>query len=134
MSLTAETPTRVKDALDNARVAAQDLHRALSDAAAQRGGAIKADLETVPPKVKAIAASIAASLDAQSAAAKNSLGEAVTYLEATGTHVTDALKNSGAAALTSIQQAVADARASVQKISEAVAEKRSPASTMPIKK
>ena len=134
MSHTVESPTGVKDALDNARVAAQDLHRALSDAAAKRGGAIKADLEAVPPKVKAIAASIRASLDAQSAAAKNSLGDAVTYLEATGTHVADALKSSGDAALTSIQHAVADARASVQKISEAVAEKRSPASTMHIKK
>jgi hypothetical protein len=134
MSLTAETPTPVKDALENARVAAQDLHRALSDAAAKRGGAIKADLEAVPLKVKAIAASITASLDAQNAAAKNSLGEAVSYLEATGTHAADALKTSGHAALASIQHAVSDARASVQKISEAVAEKRSPASAMPIKK
>ena len=134
MSHTAESPTRVKDALDNARVAAQDLHRALSDAAGKSGGAVRADLEAVPPKVRAIAASIAASLDAQNAAAKTSLGEAATYLEATGAHVADALKSSGHAALTSIQHAVADARASVQKISEAVAEKRSPASATHITK
>ena len=134
MSHTAESPTRVKDALDNARVAAQDLHRALSDAAGKSGGAVRADLEAVPPKVKAIAASIAASLDAQNAAAKTSLGEAATYLEATGAHIADALNSSGHAALTSIQHAVADARASVQKISEAVAEKRSPASATHITK
>ena len=125
---TAAPNGKVKDALDNVRAAAQELHGALSDAATKRGGAIKADLEDIPFKAKAVADSIKGSLAAQNAATKKSLGEAVTYLEATGTLVTAALKSSGHAAESSIQRAMVDARNSVQKISEAVAEKRSAAS------
>ena len=62
-STTAAPHTRVKDALDHARAAAQELHGALSDAAAKRGGAIKADLEAIPHKARAIADSLKASLD-----------------------------------------------------------------------
>jgi hypothetical protein len=58
----------------------------------------------------------------------------VTYLEATATHAAEALKSSGHAAETSIQQAIADARASTQKISEGVAAKRSASSTLTLKK
>jgi hypothetical protein len=133
-STTAAPHTRVKDALDHARAAAQELHGALSDAAAKRGGAIKADLEAIPLKARAIADSLKASLDAQNAATKKSLREAVTYLEATATHAADALKSSGHAAETSVQQAIADARASAQKISEGVAAKRSASSTLTLKK
>jgi hypothetical protein len=129
---TEDSHSRVKDALDDVRSAAQELHGALSDAVAKRGGAIKGDLESVPLKAKAIADSIGSSLVAQDAATKRSLGEAVTYLEATAAHAADALKNSGHAAVTSVQQAIADARASAQKISEAVAAKRS--SSRPLKK
>jgi hypothetical protein len=50
----------------------------------KRGGAIKADLEVIPAKARAIVESLGHSLVVQNAAAKKSLGEAVTYLEATG--------------------------------------------------
>lgn len=127
-STTAAPHARVKDALDHTRTAAQELHGALSDAAAKRGGAIKSDIEAIPLKAKAIADSLRSSLGAQSAATKRSLSEAMTYLEATGTHATEAIKSSGQTAERSIQQAITDARASVQKISEAVAAKRSASS------
>jgi len=136
MSMTAEPrlksvapkPT-VKDALDHARAAAQELHGALSDAAAKRGGAIKADLEVIPAKARAIVESLGHSLVVQNAAAKKSLGEAVTYLEATGKHAGEALRSSGHAAENAVQRAISDARASVQKISEAVAARRAAAAT-----
>jgi hypothetical protein len=139
MSNTAEAHSmagapKVKDALDHARAAAQELHGALSDAAAKRGGAIKGDLESIPIEARAIAESIGSSLGAQNAAAKHSLAEAATYLQATAAHATEALKSSGRAAETSIWNAITDARASVQKISEAVAAKRSPAPTLQLKK
>lgn len=139
MSTATETHTKtaaphasVKDALDHARAAAQELHGALTDAAAKRGGAIKAELQAVPLKATAITESIKSSVSKQNAAAKQSLGDAVTYLEATTAHAAEALKSSGRAAENSIQQAIADARASAQKISEAVAAKRS--SSRPLKK
>ncbi len=39
--------TKVKDALDHIRESAQELHGAISDATAKRGGALKADIEAV---------------------------------------------------------------------------------------
>jgi hypothetical protein len=64
-------------------------------------------------------------MSAQNEATKKALTEAVAHLEATQKHVGESLKTSGQAFQTSIKQAIADARASAQKVSEAVAAKRS---------
>ncbi|WP_298166433.1 hypothetical protein [Novosphingobium sp.] len=121
--------TKIKDALDHGRAAAQELHSALSDAVRNGGETIKGDLEGLVLEAKAIAVSMGGSLEAQSAAAKKAIDEAVVSLEATATHTAQATKSSGHDAERSIQQAISDARGAVQKISEAVAEKRSAAST-----
>jgi len=125
---------KVKDALDHVRTAAQELHAAISDAAAKRGGAVKADIEAVSQKAKAVAESAKATIGQQNEAAKKHLTEAVAALEATQKHAAEALKSSGHAFETAIQQIVADTRTSVQKISEAVAEKRSAESAKSPKK
>jgi exonuclease VII small subunit len=122
---TAKVDTKVKDALDHVRAAAQELHGAISDAAAKRGGAVKADLEAIPQKAKAVTESVKASIGAQNEAAKKQLTDAVTHLEATHKQLTESLKSSGQAFQTSVTKALAEARTSVQKISEAVAAKRS---------
>ena len=124
MSKTAEAhpiveDSKVRDVLDHARAVAQELHGALTDAVAKRGGVIKGDLESVTHDTKVIADSIRSSLGAQNAATKRYIEEAVTHLEA---------------AETSIQQAISTARAAVQKISEAVAAKRSAASKPQMRK
>ena len=49
---------KVDDALDHIRAAAQELHGAISDAAAKRGGAVKADLEAASSKAKALTESV----------------------------------------------------------------------------
>ena len=121
--------TQVKDAVDKARAAAQELHRAISDAAAKRGGAAKADLEAVPQKAKAAIESIKGSVAVQNDVAKKRLAEAVTYLEATGKHAADGVKSSGKEFQTAVRQTLADARAAAQKVSEAVAAKRTVEST-----
>jgi hypothetical protein len=126
--------TQVKDAVDKARAAAQELHKAISDAAAKRGGAAKADLQAVPQKAKAAIDSIKSSMANQNTAAKKQLSDAVTYLDAAGKHATDGMKTSGKEFQTSVRQTIADARAAVQKVSEAVAAKRTPDSTQPAKK
>ena len=117
--------TDVKDALDDVRAAAQGLHAAISDVAGKRGGATKADLESFAQKAKTIAASARSSLDAQRDATKKHLAEAVTHLEETQKHAAEGMKSSGQAFQDSIKKTLADARASVQKVSEAVAAKRS---------
>ena len=126
--------TQVKDAVDKARAAAQELHRAISDAAAKRGGAAKADLEAVPQMAKAAIESIKGSVAGQNEAAKKRLAEAVTYLEATRKHAADGVKSSGKEFQTAVRQTIADARAAVQKVSEAVAAKRTAASTQAARK
>lgn len=123
MSMNTHTSTS-KD-LDQIRTAAQQLHKAISDAAVKRSDAIKGDLEAVGQKAKSVTASVKASIGAQNDATKQRLKEAVTDLEAVQKHAAEALKNSGQAFQASIRQTLADARASVQKVSEAVAAKRS---------
>ncbi len=125
MATQTEARTEVDAALDHARAAAQDLHAALTDAVAKQGGAIKEDLDALPAKARAIIDSISLSAAAQNVVTKKTMGEAVTYLEATATRIAEALQASGHAAEVAIQQAVVDARASVQSISEAVAALRS---------
>jgi len=116
---------KVKDALNQVRAAAQELHGAISDAAAKRGGAVKADLEAVPQKAKVIMESIRSSLGAQEEATKKHLKEALTNLETAQKHATESVKSTGQAFQASVRKTLADARASVEQISEAVAEKRS---------
>jgi hypothetical protein len=124
---------KVKDALDNVRSAAQELHGAISDAAAQRGGAMKADLEAIPQKAKAVAESLKSSMTGRNDASKKYMTDAITYLEATNKLAVDALKSSGQAFQSSVRQALADARAASQKVSEAVAASRSASAKSPQK-
>jgi hypothetical protein len=126
--------TQVKDAVGQVRSATQQLHKAISDAAAKRGGAVKADLQAVPQMAKAAVDSIKGSMGAQNETARKRLAEAVTYLEATGTHAADGVKSSGKDFQTAVRQTVADARAAAQKVSEAVAANRSAESTQSARK
>jgi len=116
--------TEIKDAIDQVRSATQQLHKAISDAAAKRGGAVTADLQAVPQMAKAAVDSIRGSMAAQNEAARKRLAEAVTYLEATGKHAADGVRSSGKEFQTAVRQTIADARAAAQKVSEAVAANR----------
>jgi acetyl-CoA carboxylase carboxyltransferase component len=118
----------VKTALDHVRTAAQELHGAISDAMTKRGGATKADLQSFGQKIKTVTDSAKNTLSTQNATAKKKMNDAVTKLESTQQRINDGLKASGDKVQTSVRQALADARASVQKISEAVAAQRSAAS------
>ena len=120
---------KVKTALDHVRAAAQELHGAISDAMTKRGGATKADLQSFAQKVKTLTDSAKNTLSTQNATVKKQMNDAVTKLEATQQRINDGLKASGDKVQTSVRQALSDARASVQKISEAVAAQRSAASS-----
>jgi hypothetical protein len=124
----------VRDAVDQVRSATQQLHKAISDAAAKRGGAVKADLQAVPQMVKAAVDSIRGSMAAQNEAARKHLAEAVTYLEATGKHAADGVRTSGKEFQAAVRQTIADARAAAQKVSEAVAANRTARSAQSLRK
>lgn len=119
------THSKTKDSLDHIRAGLQELHAAISDAAAKREGTTKADLTAFGQKVKTITESAKGNINSQGEAAKKHLQEAVDKLELTQKHIDDGLKTSGQAFQTSAKQVLADARASVQKVSEAIAAKRS---------
>jgi len=128
--------TNVKDALDKVRASTQELHRAISDTVAKRGGATKADLQAFAQKAKQVTDSTKASMEsakaslgAQNEVTKKHLTDAVAQLEATHKDAAEALKTSGQAFQNSVKQALADTRASVQKASEAVAAMRSAATS-----
>lgn len=122
---------KIKNAIDNVRAAAQELHGAISDAMTKRGGATKADLQAFGQKIKTVTESAKSTLSTQNATVKKNMTDAVTQLEATQKIVNDGLKATGDKLQTSVRQALQDARASVQKISEAVAAQRSAASSKP---
>jgi hypothetical protein len=98
----------VKDAVDHVRTAAQELYKAISDAAVKRGGAARADLEAVPQKAKAAIDSIKGSVAAQNEVTKKRLAEAVTCLEASGQHAAEGVKSSGKQFQTAVRQTIAD--------------------------
>src|SRR5271170_3088211 len=112
-----ETKKSVKNALDDVRAAAQELHGTITDAVAKRGGATKAEAEAFGQKIKTITESAKSSMSGQNEAAKKYLGGAVAQLETTQKHFGDGLKTSGQAFQTSMRQVGADMRVSVQKIS-----------------
>jgi exonuclease VII small subunit len=115
---------KVKDAIDNLRSAAQDLHKQITDAAARKSGATKADIAALTEKAKSLAKSAKASIDTQQGNVAKHLTDAVEHLEATQANLSDSLKATGTALDTSVKKVLAEARASVQELSEAVAEKR----------
>jgi hypothetical protein len=115
---------KVKDAIDHLRSAAQDLHKSISDAAAKRSGATKAEIAALAEKAKAVTQSAKASIDAEQGTAAKHLTDAVKHLEATQAQLSESLKATGASFDTSVKKVLMEARASTQKISEAVAEKR----------
>jgi ElaB/YqjD/DUF883 family membrane-anchored ribosome-binding protein len=121
--------TKDDDALARIRVATQQLHAAISDAATKRGEAMKSELKTIPAKAKAVVESVKASLGTQSDVTKTHLMEAIKCLESTEKHVAEGLNASGHAFEASVRQAIGDAHAAARRISEAVAAKRAAEST-----
>ena len=132
-----KTAAAVRDALGHARVATQELHQAISGILAKGARATKAEVEGVIQKAKAAADSaMRARQEVHQEAIKKQLSEAIDKLQAAEKHATESLRNSGEAFHASLGKALADARASVQKISEAVAARRSEqaAKRAPVKK
>ena len=129
MSIQTDTSkTKVNQALDHVRAAAQELHGAISDAAAKQGGATKADLEAFAQKTKSVAQSLKNSIGVEQGAVKKALTEAASVLDTSQKKAADGMKASGQAFQSSIREVVGGARASVQKISEAIAAARSASS------
>lgn len=119
----------VHDALDHARAVTQQLHQAISDTLAKGASARKAEVEGAIQKAKeageATRLAMRARHEAAQEATKKQLTEAVAKLEASQKHAAESLKSSGDAFHAALSKALADARASAQCISEAIAAQRS---------
>jgi hypothetical protein len=116
---------KIKVALAHVRASAQELHAALSDAAAKQGGALTADIVAAASQAKALGESIKASLGDQSEEAIRHLKVAMTSLGAVQRHTGAALKLSGQAFEDAVRQSVGEARACALEVSVALAEMRS---------
>jgi hypothetical protein len=119
--------TEVKDAIDHLRSSTQELHKAISDDGAKRSGATKADIAALTEKAKTVAQSAKASINAERGKVAKQLTDAVSHLEVTQAGLSPSAKATGTAFDAAVKKVLAEARASAQKISEAVAEKRSAA-------
>jgi hypothetical protein len=115
----------MKDALDHLRVAMQELHELITDAVAREGGATKHDLHAFAQKALAATDSAKKTIVTQSRGVRKHLAQAIIHLEATQMSIDEAVKTSGQAFQTAMRKITADVRASVQKVSEAVAAARS---------
>ena len=121
------TEKKAQDPLTRARAAAQELHAALSDAASKTGGAVKADLESVQQKSRALVDSLKDSMSAREEQTGKHLKEAMANLETAQKHAAEGVKSLGEQFQASVRKTLAGARASAQHISEALAEERSAA-------
>jgi prophage DNA circulation protein len=120
--------TALGDALDQVRAGAQELHRAISDTLAKRASATKGEVEGLVEKAKEAAEAARSALAVkheEHALVKQPLTDAVKLLEAAQKQTAESLKSSGEAFHASLAKALADTRASAQRISEAVAARRS---------
>jgi hypothetical protein len=127
-STTAESPRTDRtstSSLDGIRVATQDLHSAISDAAVKHHQASLDKLLKVVPQPAAIIAAVRAVIGAQTEVARKHLTEVVALLEGTEAQIAVSLKTTGQEFHTAIRQALADSRSAVQKVSEVVAATRS---------
>jgi len=119
----------VRDALDHARTATQELHQTISRTLAKRASTSKAEVEGAIRKAKEAAESTRSAVGARQGTAqdevKKQLMAAVGKLDAAEKHAAESFKSSGDAFHTALGKALADARSSVQDISEAVAAHRS---------
>ena len=119
--------TKAQDPLQRVRAAAQELHAAISDAAVRDGHVLGADLQSVAAKLKDVAVSLKVSIAEQTEVTRQHLGEAATWLDAAQKHLDESLNSKGEELGVAVQKTLADARAVVQKLSEALAAKRSSA-------
>jgi hypothetical protein len=113
------------ESFDRIRAAAQELHGAISDAAAKHGQTVKDHLESIPRKAASLVASVKAVVDVRTDITKKHLGELVQDLEATEQHVAESLKSDGQAFHTALRQALDNSRSAVRKITDIVAARRS---------
>jgi hypothetical protein len=121
---TPRTDAASSDSFDRIRAAAQELHGAISDAAAKHGQAVKDHLEAIPRRATALTESVKAAVDVRTEITKKHLNELIQDLEATELHVAESLKSNGQAFHTALRQALTDSRNAVTKISEIVAARR----------
>lgn len=129
--LAREPQASMRDDLDHVRKATQDLHQAIAGVLAKRAAATRADAEELVRQAKESAelakSAIRSHYDAAEPQIRQHLEEAVETLDAAQKQAWESAQRSGEEFRDFLTKALAEARASAQKISEAIAAKRSAA-------
>jgi ElaB/YqjD/DUF883 family membrane-anchored ribosome-binding protein len=117
---------KARDALDEARTKAQELHRAIIGALSNGVAAARSEVESVLKKAQESAdfAEAAMKIGYRAGETRQQLQQAIDRLEDVRKSASASLQSSGAEFRESLSKALAEARTSVQLISEAVASKR----------
>jgi ElaB/YqjD/DUF883 family membrane-anchored ribosome-binding protein len=118
---------KARDALDDARTKAQELHGAIINALSSGAEGAKSTVESVVKKAEESAdlAKTAMKLGYRAGEIRQQLQQAVDRLEDVRKSASEGQRSSGKEFRDSLTKALAEARASVQHITEAVAAKRS---------
>jgi ElaB/YqjD/DUF883 family membrane-anchored ribosome-binding protein len=118
--------TKARDTLDEARGKAQELHSAIIQALSSGAEAARSEVEAVVQKAQESAdlAKAAMTLGYRAGEIRQQLQQAVDRLEDVRDCASRSVKGSGTEFRDSLTKALAEARSSVQHISEAVAAKR----------
>lgn len=125
----SEQQATTGEALQDVRVATQELHQAISQTLSRRASATRDDVQRVVDKGKQATQSARTAMGARHDAAQEAvnqrLSEALGKIESANKRAAEGLGNTGEALHASLNKALVDARASAQSVSEAIAAKRS---------
>lgn len=117
----------VKDALEQARGAAQDLHKKIDESTGKSQAELRADLQNVAAQARELGNSLKAIAEGQKADAKQHVEHAASSFEDAAKHAETAASATGGDIKRAAQATLSRTRDAAESLSEAVAAKRSTA-------
>lgn len=116
---------KMKDALDEARAHAQELHKKIDEAGAKNQAAIRAEMQEAQGQVGKLLTELKAAGQGQRDETKRHVTEAITLLEDAGNRARDAASSGEERIKENNRAVLSKVRAATQQLSEAVASRRS---------
>ena len=116
--------SNIKETLDQARSAAQNLHKQIDATTAKDHAAIRADVQNSADKAKQLAASLKTIVDGQRADAKQHIKDAASQLEDAAKHAGELAKASDAQLKEHNKAMLGKVRDAAESLSQAVASER----------
>jgi ABC-type transporter Mla subunit MlaD len=117
----------VKDALDQARSEAQDLHKKIEAGRAKDHAALKAEVQDSANKAQQLAASLKSVIDGQRDDAKQHVKDAAAHLDDAAKHARDLASANDAQLKAANQAMLSKVRDAAENLSRAIASRRTTA-------